>query len=545
MSIYAVYGKLKRYKQIVEVLSRHQYGFLVDYLGIYRFIPHRWRRKKDRGGEVEAITKWDRARMVLEDLGGAFIKMGQMLSTRGDLLPRELIDELEKLQDQVPPFPYEEVRRIVEKELNARLEDVFLEFEAVPLASASIGQVHRARLKHGEDVIVKVMRPEIKTQVKIDSEILIDAARFLERRRLFRGRYNFTGIASEISDYLEQETDYLHEVHNAERFRKNLAEDSGVYVPKVYWGYTTSRILCMERIQGTKISEVDTLTARGVNCREIARVGIGSYFKQILVHGFFHADPHPGNVFVTNDSKIIFVDFGLVGELDVGLRNKLGDLFLAVVRRNMDGIIDALLAVGSIPPQIDRIRFKRELSFLYEKYSTLPLKQINIGEVFKEVMGLMYRHQVKIPPDLTLMIKTITSLEGMGRRLDPDFNILEPAEPFARELVRERIMSHWWFSDTIKQAQDMVESFGTLVKQLSSAFSVMERGELRIRHEHQGFPRLINRLCFALLVASMVIGSSWIFASRSGYTYVGLIGVLLSFLMAMWLLISIARGGKF
>jgi ubiquinone biosynthesis protein len=543
MSLYTVYGKLNRYRQIVEVLTRHQFGYLIDLLGISRFIQPRAKRRSS-SEPTTVLNKWERTRMVLEDLGGTFIKMGQILSTRGDLLPRELMEELEKLQDDAPHFPFEEVRKTVEKDLNAGMDELFQSFEQVPLASASLGQVHRATLKTGEKLVIKVLRPEIRTSIQIDGEILLDAARFLEKRRLFKGKFNFVPLAEEIKDSLEGETDYVREAHNAERFRRNFADDPYVYVPDIYWGYTTSRLLCMEKIDGIKILDHENLARKGLDEKEIARRGIGAYLKQILVHGFFHADPHPGNLFVTYDGKIAFVDFGLVGEIDVDLRNSLGDLFINTMKRNIDGVIDTLLAIGSIPPVIDRIRMKKDLSFVHDKYSTLALKEIRVGEVIKDILQLMYHYGVKIPPDFTLMIKTVATLEGLGKQLDPDFNIFDVAEPYARELMRERIMSRWWFSDSLKSLQTMYNNAGHLITQLTEAFTTIQKGELKVHHEHQGLQRMINRLCFSMVIASMILGSSWLMASKTAHAIVGVAGLIAAGFLALWLLVSIARSGR-
>lgn len=545
MGIYEAYSKLKRIKQIVEILTRHQLGFLIDLLGLTRFTPVSAKSRKPGGDKIEATHNiWARARMVLEDLGGTFIKMGQILSTRGDILPRELVEELEKLQDRVPPFGFDEVKRTVERELNIHIEDEFEDLESQPLASASLGQVHKAKLKSGEEVVLKVLRPDMKTSVAIDCEILLDTARFLEKRKLLKGKYNFVSIAREIKEFLEEETDYTHEVQNAERFRKNFSSDSSVYVPRVHWGYTSGKVLCLERVEGIKIVNLEGIKSRGFDVKEIAKSGITAYLKQILVHGFFHADPHPGNIFVTPEGKIAFVDFGLVGELDRELRNKLGDLFIAISRHNIDGVIDALLSMGSIQTGIDRLRLKKDFSYIYEKYSALPLKQLNLREFAREILEIIFRHQIRIPPDLTLMIKTLVVLEGLGKQLDPDFNILEVAEPFTRDIVRERVMSRWWFSDSLKSIQDKWGHFGDLMQQATSTLGAIEKGELKVTHEHFGLHKMVNRLCFAIIIAAVFIGSSWIFSSPSDFSILGLLGFFISGIMGLWLLYSIIRSGR-
>lgn len=545
MSIKTIYGKIRRYKQIVEVLTRHQLGFIIDVLGLTGFAPRLTKHKKPTHSETAGFNKWERARMVLEDLGGAFIKMGQILSTRAELLPGELIEELEKLQDGVPPFPFDDVKKIIEKDFGGiPVSEVFKEFDPKPFASASLGQVHRAVLKSGEEVVVKVLRPEIRTVVNIDCEILMDAALFMQRRKIFKGRYDFVAIAHEVKEFLEQETDYLHEVQNAERFRKNLSEDTSVYVPKVNWNYTTSRVLCMERVRGIKILDIEGMKKNGLDRKAIAKAGVGAYIKQILVYGFFHADPHPGNLFVTEEGKIVFVDFGLVGEIDVAMRNRLGDLFVAVVRKNMDSVIDALLSIGTIPPQIDRVRLKKDLTYLNEKYSSLPLKQINIREVMTDMVSLMYRYQVRIVPDMMLMIKTVVTTEGIGRQLDPDFNFFEVAEPFARDLVRERLMSHWWLTDTVAAITDMFNDFGGFLRQITKGYDIIEKGELKITLHHTDLQKMTGQICFSLLLASIIIGSSWVFSSESGFSILGLFGFIVAIIMSIWLFLSLGRSAK-
>ncbi len=543
MSIHAIYGKLIRYKQIVEVLSHHQFGYIVDMLGLSRFITSRLTKKKTIPGEGEIANMWVRTRMVLEDLGGTYIKMGQMLSTRADILPPEMVVELEKLQDHVPHFPFDDVKRIIEKELGSPIDALFLSFDPVPFASASIGQVHKAMLTKGDKVVVKIQRPEVQSSVKVDSEILLDAARFLEGRKIFKA-YHFVPVAQEIKDFLEGETDYLREAHNAERFRKSFIDDPTVYVPAIHWGHTTGKVLTMEKIEGTKIIEIERLQSQGFNVKEIARKGINAYMKQILAHGFFHADPHPGNLFVTAEGKIAFVDFGLVGEIDPELRGKLGDLFIAIVRKNLDGITEALSAIGSLPLQADRLRLKKELGVILDRYSELTVKDIRIGEVISEVMNLIYTYQVRIPSDFTLMIKTFATLEGLGKQLDPDFNIFEVAEPYARELVRERMMTRWWITDTYRGMQATLSEIRTLMRQITEAFKVVENGELKITHEHLGLQKMVNRISSSILAASLIVGSSWLLASHSGTSLFGLIGFAGSAVLALWLLYSIFRSGR-
>jgi len=543
MSIHAIYGKLVRYKQIVEVLSHHQFGYIVDMLGLSRFITSRASKKKASPGEKDIANMWVRTRMVLEDLGGTYIKVGQMLSTRADILPHEMVQELGKLQDQVPHFPYEDVKRIIEKELGSPLDSLYQHFEPSPFASASIGQVHSAMTKNGDKVVVKVQRPEVQSSVKVDSEILLDAARFLEKRKIFKA-YHFVPVAQEIKDFLEGETDYLREAHSAERFRKNFTDDPSVYIPVIHWGHTTGRVLTMEKVEGTKIIDIERLKSQGFDTVDIARKGINAYMKQILSHGFFHADPHPGNLFVTADGKIAFVDFGLIGEIDPELRGKLGDLFIATVRKNLDGITEALTAIGSLPPQADRYRLKKDLGAILERYSQLTLREIRIGEVISEVMNLIYTYKVRIPSDFTLMIKTFATLEGLGKQLDPEFDIFAVAEPYARELVRERMMSRWWISDTYKSLQAALSEVRTLVRQITEAFKVVEHGELKITHEHQGLQKMINRLSSSVLAAALIIGSSWLLASTSGTSVFGIIGFGGSAVLALWLLYSIMRSGR-
>lgn len=543
MSIHAIYGKLIRYKQIVEVLSHHQFGYIVDMLGLSRFITSRVSKKKASPGETDIANMWVRTRMVLEDLGGTYIKVGQMLSTRADILPHEMVVELEKLQDHVPHFPFEDVKRIIEKELGAPLDNLYQHFEPDPFASASIGQVHSAVTKNGDKVVVKVQRPEVQSSVKVDSEILLDAARFLEKRKIFKA-YHFVPVAQEIKDFLEGETDYLREAHSAERFRKSFADDPSVFIPAIHWGHTTGRVLTMEKVEGTKIIEIERLQSQGFDTRDIARKGSNAYMKQILAHGFFHADPHPGNLFVTAEGKIAFVDFGLIGEINPELRGKLGDLFIAIVRKNLDGITEALTAIGSLPPQADRYRLKKELGVILEQYSQLTLKEIRVGEVIREVMNLIYTYKVRIPSDFTLMIKTFATLEGLGKQLDPEFNIFEVAEPYARELVRERMMSRWWISDTYKSIQAALSEIRTLMRQITEAFKVVEHGELKITHEHQGLQKMINRLSSSVLAAALIIGSSWLLASTSGTSVFGIIGFAGSAVLALWLLYSIMRSGR-
>lgn len=493
--------------------------------------------------------------MVLEELGPTYVKLGQLLSTRPDLIPREYIKELEKLQDQVPPFPFDQVRKVLEAE-GLVIEEMFAGFSAQPLASASIGQVHEATLKSGEKVVVKVQRPGIERVIETDLEILYELVSLVERRTSWAKLYQLAGIVDEFAGALRREMDFAQEGRNADKFRENFRQSEHVLIPKVYWDYTTRRVLVLEYIGGVKVSEFEHLARAGFDLKRVANHIVEALFNQAYDHGFFHADPHPGNIAVAPGEKIIFYDFGQVGTVDDVLKERCMDLVMSMVRYDVTEVTRALLQLGITTQHVNREELRRDVSRLQQKYYGMPLSQIHVGEALAELVSLSFKYQVRVPPELSLMVKMMMTIEGLITRLDPGMSIVELAEPYGAAILKKR------FTPT-KIRQGLRDIFidhfiaaRNLPREIEAIMSLLEEGELKIKLEHTNIKRLTsvvdvisNRIALSIIIAAIIVGTSLIVASNHDVLIPGLplvkIGFVIAVILGLFLAYSIIRSGKY
>jgi len=541
-----------RYRQIAAVAARYELSFLVERIGLGKFAPG----EQPVAEATKEATTWERARLALEELGGTFIKLGQVLSARRDLLPGELVDQLERLQDRVPPLPYEEIRAAIQAEFGADPEQIFASFNHEAMAAASVAQVHFAVLKSGEEVAVKVQRPGVAAQMETDFEILLGIARFLEHHIAWFKEYNIVEVVREFMQTTREEMDFVLEGHNADRFRQNFAEDPGVHIPKVYWEHTTSRVLTLERITGTPMSDLKAIAAEGFDRQAIAKHGALIYLKQILIDGFFHADPHPGNIFIEDNDHVALVDFGIVGRIDDALRDHMADLFIAVIRRDTEGIIEAILSIGIAPPDIDRRALGREVSRLLHKYYGLKLGQLQAAQIVREMMQLSRRHGIRIPADFALAVKTWAVLDGVGRQFDPAFNILETAQQFTLEVVRRRLAPGRIITNLLTDVRELQRALRGVPRRLTSLLDLLHSGRLNVKVEPSGFDKplhqlhqMMNRLSFSIIVAAIILGSSLILQAKvgpllHGWPILGIVGFGAASIFGFWLLVSMLRHGR-
>ncbi|NLN75192.1 MAG: AarF/ABC1/UbiB kinase family protein [Armatimonadetes bacterium] len=556
MQFEAISRHTKRYRQVGIVATHHQLGYLLDQAGLARLLPRKWRRGGNAEAEFPGRNTWRRVRLALEELGGTFIKLGQILSTRRDLLPDDLVDELEKLQDEVPSLPYSEVRQVIEAEMGADPEELFATFEHNPVAAASIAQVHFATLRTGDQVAVKVQRPHIADAMETDFEILLNLARLLERSTSWARQQGVVDIVRQIMEATREEMDFTLEGHNADRFRNNFADEPGVHIPKIYWEYTTKRVLTMERITGAKLNDLITIDSKPIDRKEIARLGAKLYLKQVLEDGFFHADPHAGNIFIEDNGRIALVDFGAVGRIDEDLREQIADLFLAIVRRDIKAIIDALLTIGIAPNDVDRTAMARDISRTVSKYYGLPIQQLRAAEIVSKQMALARKYSIRIPADFTLATKTVVILDGIGRSIDPTFNIFEVAQPFAREMIRRRFSPARLFVDMLNDVQGAHRLLRSAPQDIASLLDSLQSGRLTVKFEPSRIDRpvsdlhqMINRLSFSIVVAAIIVGSSLIVQTGvgplfHGWSVLGILGYVTASLLGFYLLVSMLRHGR-
>ncbi len=498
---------------IARVLTRHGFGLLLFKLGLGHLVPFHWgilghRRRKER------YTPEEHLRLAFEELGVTFIKLGQILSVRPDLLPDSYIQELSKLQDRVPPVDSESIKKVIEEEFKKSYKDLFDYFEDEPLASASIGQVHRARLRSGESVVLKVQKPYVEKQVEEDLAILEELVQNAMKTELGR-KWDVQSIFEEFSYTIRNELDYTREGRNCDTFRKNFSKDTEVYIPKVYWKLTTKRVLCLEEIEGIKISDKDMLERRGFNLGNIARKGAGIYLKMIFRDGFFHADPHPGNFLVMNDGRIGLLDYGMVGAIDSMTRINLFQLMYGIIKNDLDLVMDALYDLG-ISMKTKREKFlKRELEILFSYYFMQPLKEVKLSKVVHDTFRLSYWYGMRIPSDLFLLLKTFALAEGTALNLDPEFRLIEKMKPYVSKGFRQVFLPMLSKDEVTKNLLMTTKMLLQGVGRTKKFLNELERGEFNVSIDYRGeekfmkdLRRDINRLSMSVMTLGFMLSSS-------------------------------------
>ncbi len=551
------YRHIQRYRQILTVLFKYGFGDLVDVLKIEQYIEiglqmiSRKRREK-----IERLSRAERLRMALEELGPTFIKMGQILSTRPDLLPVEFIRELAKLQDNVPPFEFDQAKKIIETELGAPLEDIFKDFDETPVASASLGQVHEARLAEDEEVVVKVQRPGIRKTIEVDMEIMLHLATLMERHLEGWDLHRPTKVVEEFARTLEKEMDYTAEASHMQTFAKHFEGEHTVYVPKVYRELTTDRVLTMEKIVGIKISRIDLLEKGGFDKEKIAARGADLIMTQIFVHGFFHADPHPGNIFILPDNVICYLDFGMMGRIGRQTREDFADLIMSVARQDESSAVNVLLKLTIWDDEPERGLLERDVAEFMDQHFNRPLKELELGKLLHQLLDIASKHRMRLEPDLFLMIKALSTVEALGKDLDPDFDITSSATPFIRHIRLDRLHPGRIAGDMIDSGAEFVHLLKEIPGEIRKILKQTRQGRVKIEFEHRGLEpmlsthdRISNRIAFAIVLAALIIGSSLIVLSGIPPKWheipiIGLAGFVIAGVMGFWLLISILRRGR-
>jgi ubiquinone biosynthesis protein len=540
-------------------LVRHGFGWVVEEMGLSQLLsmPRKWLR----GNQPETSKKLgERVRLLLEELGPTFIKLGQLSSTRHDLLPEDIITEFQKLQDQVPAFSYDEVRSIIEQELHSPIDEIFLEFQEIPLAAASIGQVHYGKLKTGEVVAVKVQRPLVDQILQRDLEILRELTALAERRLNWVKRYQIRRMIEELSKSALEEMNYIREGRNADKIARQFAQQSHICIPKIYWEFTTPKVLTMELMHGIKLNEPEALLQQGHNLSQIAERLVNAMLHQVLIEGVFHADLHPGNIFVMEEGQIAFVDFGMVGRLNEEMKYHLCSLLIALMRQDNHGVVQAVIRLGLVSEDFDERGLEQDLELLREQYYEVPLSGLSLATALKDLFAVANRHSVVIPTDLTLLGKALLTLEGVAEKLDPRLSIINLAEPFGRRLLKERfhpeqLGKRWW-----RQISDFSDSLMGLPRHLGQLTKLVRVGKLKMEIAIPEIDLLLrkldqvsNRITVSIVLLSFsIIMVGLIIASSFGKTPTILmhfpvmeVGSSAAGLMLLWLIYSIFKTGKF
>lgn len=537
--------KLKRTRQIVGVLTKYGVEYLFD------------RRRKGisstRNTGKNILSTPEKFCRALEELGPTFIKFGQILSTRPDFLPPEFIKELEKLRDNTPPFDFSLVRQIIEEELGKPSQEVFRYFDPVPVAAASLSQVHKAALPDGDQVAVKIRRPGIRQIIEADLAILEDLAQFAENRLHNGWMYRPRLMVEEYRKAVRKELDFTREAQNYEKFRINFSDVEYIRVPKVYWELTTSAVLTMEFIDGIKINETVQEKYRNLyDTHKIALRGAEAIMKQILEDGFFHADPHPANLFVIPPAEIVMLDVGMVGYLDKNTRFYGAKLLQALINRDPDSTLNRFEDLKIIIRDVDRSLLRQELAELFDSYLGIPLGSLDINKAGQEVIGIMIRHNLTLPPNLVLMIKALSMIESTGKELYPDLDMLEVARPFVKKISRKRLDPGEILKRSSSLLQESVELIERLPGEINLILNKLREGKLKLvfeLHEADKLKRSISRvghqISLSVIIAAIIIGSSVIFAMQEkgplifGYPAFGVAGLFLALILILIYLWSV------
>lgn len=519
------YSSKRRFVDIWLFVARLMYGFWLDgkswsYQGGVTEAKRSARRKK------QAV--WIRNKLL--DLGPTFIKIGQLFSTRADLFPSEYVEELAKLQDKVPAFGYEQVQTIIEQELGKTIPELFQSFDPIPLAAASLGQVHKAQLHSGEIVVVKVQRPGLRKLFEIDLKILRGITQYFQNHPKWgRGR-DWVGIYEECCRILWEEIEYLNEGRNADTFRRNFRAYDWVKVPRIYWRYTSSRVLTLEYVPGIKISHYEALEAAGIDRKLVARQGAEAYLQQLLNDGFFHADPHPGNIAVSPEGSLIFYDFGMMGRIKTGVREQLMSTLFGIAQKDGQKVMDSLVSLGALAPTDDMGPVRRSIQYMLDHFMDKPFENQSVAAISEDLYEIAYDQPFRFPATFTFVMRAFSTLEGVGKGLDPEFNFMEVAKPFAMQLMTDSngTDGNSFLNELGRQAAQVGSTAFGLPRRLEDTLEKLERGDIRVRARSIEAERLLRRQTnlqvatnYTIIIGTFTLSATLLFVNHYMWLAIG------------------------
>jgi len=556
-----------RLGKIIRILLRHGFGNIAERLFKKTEIKPIEKEEKEWTAQ-NGFPSPRRVRLVLEELGPSFIKLGQLLSTRADIFPPEYIEEFTKLQDQVPPVPFNQIRDIIQKELRRPLEGIFAEFKRESMAAASVAQVHLAKLFSGEQVAVKVVRPGIDKEIKKDIRLMYTFAKRAEKTFEIARVIGVLNLVKEFERIIFKELDMVIEAGNIEKFAKNFKQVDEIHIPEVYWDTTTKSVLTMEHIPGIKMDQVETIKAHGIDPKEIAMIGLRSFSRQLMDFGLFHADPHSGNTIVMFDGRVGLVDFGITGYLDDKTMHYVANLFLGYAEHDYDLVMEALLDAELINEKtMDLKSFRRDLMDTSEPFYGRSLKTVSVKEVYDQLIHLVYKHKIRLPRNLLLLFKTFIQTEALGKILGSDASLLEVTKPYAKELLERSYLSKSILRNIRKDTLAMGGHMKVIPKLVHDILDQTAKGKQRIELRHTGFQdtntqlvKSINRVIIGIIIsASLIAGAMVLNAPQHIFSFtvnlfgieeipltaiLGMTGYVIATFLAVWLIIMILRSRK-
>ena len=548
---------LRRYREIIGILIKYGFQDILSDAGVSlrarvveTFLP------QELVANIHKYTKWERMRMAAEELGTTYIKLAQILSNRPDVIPLELVAEFEKLQSKVPPFPTSEARKIIEQEIGKSIETVFETFEDKPFASASIAQVHKARLKDGTSVVLKVRRPDILDKIEQDIIIMKYFAGMMEEHG-YMANLDPVGIVRAFDNAIHKEVDLSHEGYNLQRFASNFEHSKIVFVPKYYPKYTTKKLLTMEFVDGVHPYDTEGLARIGVSSHELAVNGMYALFQQIFEHGFFHADPHPGNLFAMPGNKVCFIDFGMMGTVLKSDVEFFADIVYGVTAKDSRRLIWGLKNIA-VSQQFEGIKsFDYEIEDMIQDYHALPVDKVNMTELFNRLLELVNKYTIKMPPDYFLLSKCFVTIEGVGHRLDPQLNIIEELTPHINKTLADEFSPWNIIKKLLGSARDTLSLIESLPNDLRDIIGKVKKGELKVAIAHEGLEDIThkidlasNRIAGGFIIGSILMASAILIAVKFPPLYqhisiFGGLGFLLSNILGIRMLFGIFRNKKY
>lgn len=551
---------INRYREIAIALSRSGFGFIIEEIGLDEVfsLPKRLLLRQNEA-KTKDYSRGERIVQLLETLGPTFIKLGQMASTRPDILAPDIINSLESLQDDVKPLEINIVRERVEASLGTTIDEIFEKFEETPIGSASIGQVHSAVLKTGQRVAVKVQRPNIERMIRNDLEILNHIATLADNRLEIASHFQVTTIIDEFSKAIIDELDYTVEARNQDKIRKQFIDNHEIRVPDVIWELTTKDVLVMEYIDGININEYERLNLENHDTRKLAEHLTKAIFHQILIEGFFHGDPHPGNIKIMPDETIAFIDFGMVGRLTQEMKGHFGFLIISLMKQDVDSVVRAITRMGAVPDNVNMKELRRDAEKLKDKYYDVPLSRVNLGNAIQEIFDIAHKHKIILPSDFTMLGKTVLTLESIIANLDPDFSILDVAEPFGKMLIKERLQPDYIKSTTVRKLYHLSDNIEDISSNIHEFTKGLKNKKLPVNLELdtadkmlRRFDKLANRLSFSIILLSfsIIMVGLIISSAMSGHDSIIWripiieIGTVVAILLFIGMFLSILRSGR-